>query len=60
MNIEFYLKRIKEQVDYIEEVKKRNSSEERKKEIMDCAKIMLMKMNDCLQLEIFKVITKID
>lgn len=52
---EFYLRRVKEQIDYIEEVKKRDCSEERKQEILQSAKGQLLRMYTELGFHVIKI-----
>ncbi len=48
MSAEFYLRRVKEQIDYIEEVKKRDCDEKRKEEVLVSAIGQLNRMYEDL------------
>lgn len=58
-NAEFYLKRVKEQIDYIEEVKKRDCTVERKREVLDSAKGVLLNMYKQLGNKVIEIASKI-
>ena len=52
---EFYLKRVKEQIDYIEEVKQRNCDQKRKEEVLASAKGQLIRMYTDLGFRVIKI-----
>lgn len=53
--VDFYLRRVKEQIDYIEEVKKRDCDEKRKEEVLASAKGQLIRMYTDLGFHVIKI-----